>query len=202
MLSHEPKNYALLGYDGRLVLKGVAFRSSRAEPFGEAFLRRALARLLAADVRGVRDEYVATIAALRERALPTYDVSSRVRLTKTPEGYLAVRAERRELTYEAMLAAGRTRWTVGERVRVYRTRSGGGGLVVDAEDGARADGGSDPRDYDADHYVRVLREIFAERLSRALAVEVFAAVVADPRQPSLFETSLDDARPILTRLGA
>ncbi|HEY6553132.1 MAG TPA: ribonuclease H-like domain-containing protein, partial [Vicinamibacteria bacterium] len=28
MLSHEPKNYALLGYDGRLVLRGVAFRSS------------------------------------------------------------------------------------------------------------------------------------------------------------------------------
>ena len=39
MLSHEPKNYALLRYDGSLVLRGVAFRSSRAEPFGEAFLR-------------------------------------------------------------------------------------------------------------------------------------------------------------------
>src|SRR5205823_5895557 len=36
MLSHEPKNYALLRYDGSLILRGVAFRSSRAEPFGEA----------------------------------------------------------------------------------------------------------------------------------------------------------------------
>ena len=43
MLSHEPKNYALLGYDGSLLLRGVAFRSSRAEPFGEAFLRRSIA---------------------------------------------------------------------------------------------------------------------------------------------------------------
>ena len=43
MLSHEPKNYALLGYDGSLLLRGVAFRSSRAEPFGEAFLRQAIA---------------------------------------------------------------------------------------------------------------------------------------------------------------
>ena len=60
MLSHEPKNYALLGYDGTLVLRGVAFRSSRAEPFGEAFLRRAIARLLAGDVVGVRDAYLAT----------------------------------------------------------------------------------------------------------------------------------------------
>ena len=39
MLSHEPKNYALLGYDGALHLRGVAFRSRRAEPYGEAFLR-------------------------------------------------------------------------------------------------------------------------------------------------------------------
>ena len=33
MLSHEPKNYALLTYGGALILKGVAFRSSRAEPY-------------------------------------------------------------------------------------------------------------------------------------------------------------------------
>ncbi len=48
MLSHEPKNYALLAYDGTLLLRGVAFRSSRAEPFGETFLRRAVGLLLAA----------------------------------------------------------------------------------------------------------------------------------------------------------
>ena len=50
MLSHEPKNYALLPYTGPLVLRGVAFRSSRAEPFGEAFLRRAIERLLAGEL--------------------------------------------------------------------------------------------------------------------------------------------------------
>jgi DNA polymerase, archaea type len=42
MLSQEPKNYALLRYDGSLILHGVAFRSSRAEPFGEAFLQKAI----------------------------------------------------------------------------------------------------------------------------------------------------------------
>ncbi|MET0283954.1 MAG: 3'-5' exonuclease, partial [Polyangiales bacterium] len=46
MLSHEPKNYALLGYDGKLALRGVAFHSSRSEPFGVRFLQLALARLL------------------------------------------------------------------------------------------------------------------------------------------------------------
>ena len=60
-------------------------RSSRAEPFGERFLRRAIARLLAGDVAGVREAFLETADALVRRALPSFDVSSRVRLTKTPE---------------------------------------------------------------------------------------------------------------------
>jgi DNA polymerase, archaea type len=108
MLSHEPKNYALVAYDGTLVLRGVAFRSSRAEPFGEAFLRRALSCLLSGDVAGVRDAYLTTVMALRRREVTTFDVSARVRLTKTPAQYLQAREDRRELTYEALLASGRS----------------------------------------------------------------------------------------------
>ena len=97
MLSHEPKNYALLGYDGTLVLRGVAFRSSRAEPFGETFLRRAIGRLLVDDVPGVRDAFLETLDALRRRELPTRELSSLVRLTKSPGQYLSTRDSRREL---------------------------------------------------------------------------------------------------------
>jgi DNA polymerase I len=201
MLSHEPKNYALLTYGGGLILKGVAFRSSRAEPFGDAFLRRAIERLLVGDLPGIRDAFAQTVSALRRREVATYDVSSRVRLTKSPARYLAARDRRREVTYEALLGAGRTTWTIGERVRVYRTASGGAGLVGDGEDGSRADGTHEPRDYDVDHYVRVLRDNFAERLSRALRPEHFAAIVTDPEQPSLFDAQLESAVPVLTRLG-
>ena len=202
MLSHEPKNYALLTYGGGLILKGVAFRSSRAEPFGEKFLRAAIDRLLAGDLRGIRDVYARTIAALRRRELATYEVSSRVRLTKTPARYLATRERRRELTYEALLVAGRSNWIAGERVRVYRTQEGGAGLISEAEDGAREEDAPDPRDYDVEHYVRVLRDNFAERLSRALAAEHFAAITTDPEQPSLFDGLLDSAEPLLTRHGS
>jgi DNA polymerase elongation subunit (family B) len=201
MLSHEPKNYALLTYGGGLILKGVAFRSSRAEPFGEAFLRRALERLLVGDVPGVRTAYVETVEALRRRDVTTYDVSSRVRLTKTPARYLAVRDRRRELTYEALLAAGRTTWTIGERVRVYRTETGVAALVPEGEDGSRLDDRRVPRDYDVEHYVRVLRDTFSERLSRALRPEHMLAVVADPIQPSLFDDELVSAEVTLTRLS-
>ncbi|MEZ4315556.1 MAG: DNA polymerase domain-containing protein [Polyangiaceae bacterium] len=204
MLSHEPKNYALKKYSGEVVLRGVAFRSSRAEPFGEDMLRRALARLLVGDVAGVREEYVRTVLSLRRRELPSSAVAALVRLTRSREQYLAIRDRRRELPYEAALASGSGHWRPGERVRVYRQAGGRGALLPPPGDDDRPDGAStseyspaDPRDYDIEHYVRVLRVNFASRLVRAFAPEDFNAVFEDPEQPSLFAPDLRQARPIL-----
>jgi DNA polymerase elongation subunit (family B) len=193
MLSHEPKNYALLRYDGSLVLRGVAFHSSRAEPFGERFLREASRLLLSGDIPGVRDVYARTIALLRTRALPTADVAALVRLTKTPQEYLATRAQRRELPYEALLANGREHWSPGDRARVYRATAGRAGLLPDAHAEK-----PDPRDYDATYYTRVLRDIYASRMARALSRETFEAVFADPDRPTLFSVTLANAEPVLT----
>src|SRR5258707_7392021 len=197
MLSHEPKNYALLGYDGTLLLRGVAFRSSRSEPFGEQFIRRSLKRLLVGDVVGVRDIYLATIDALKSRTVSTHDVSSRVRLTKSPTQYERVRARRRELPYEAMLANGRGDWSVGDRIRVYRKQNGEGGLVDTAGDDPIAE---PARDYDAEYYVRLLRETYAARMARAFTKEDFGTMFADPDQFSLFTPPIESICPILTSL--
>jgi len=269
MLSHEPKNYALLPYGAPLILRGVAFRSSRAEPFGEQFLRTAIEHLLAGDLVAVQRVYIATVDALRRRTIATRDVAARVRLTKSPAQYAATRDTRHELSYEAVLASGRTDWTVGEHVRVYRATRGRSRLIVDLDDDDAAEAEADdptddapataarpraataiainptaspatstaaavaapttapastavaapastavaapatapaaastadPRDYDVEHYLRVLRDTYAARLVRALAPEDFAAVFADPEQPSLFARSLTGARPILTTI--
>jgi DNA polymerase elongation subunit (family B) len=194
MLSHEPKNYALLEYDGSLILRGVAFRSSRMEPFGAAFLRRAIGCLLRDDVAGVREEYLDTVDALRARAISTFDVSSRVRLTKSPEEYLETRDNRRELPYEAMLASNRPEWSVGDRVRVYRTRRGTGRIVADAGEPGEGD---DPRDYDVEWYVRLLRETFAARMVRAFTTDDFAIVFPHPDQLSLFAPDIGSVRTTL-----
>jgi len=69
--------------------------------------------------------------------------------------------------------------------------------VIDELDDEALD---DARDYDADHYVRVLRDQYASRFSRALAPDDFAAVFADPDQLSLFAPSLAAMRPVLTRV--
>jgi DNA polymerase elongation subunit (family B) len=123
MLSHEVKNYALLTYSGQLIVRGVALRSSRAEPFGERFLRQALLCTLTNDIHGLRKAFLDTVSALHNRSLPATDLGARVRLSKTPEAYLSSRASHPEPQYEALLAAGRTRWYPGERVRYYRTRA-------------------------------------------------------------------------------
>jgi DNA polymerase, archaea type len=213
MLSHEAKNYALLGHDGALVLRGVAFRSSRVERFGQQFLRDALSHLLRGEVAAVREVYIDTLQRLRTRVLATADVSARVRLTKTAAEYLAAREQRRELAYEALLASGRREWSTGEQVRVYRA-IGGRAALLDESDGQPAGlGGSDangtaselapaadPRDYDVDYYARLLRDVFGSRLARALSAEDFRAVFADPEQLTLFGADLSHARTILTVL--
>lgn len=199
MLSHEPKNYALLTYDGKLLLRGVAFRSSRAEPFGKAFLRHSIGRLLAGDIVGIRDVYLATLDALRRCELPTYDVSSSVRLTKTPARYFETRDSRRELPYEALLASGRTTWSVGDRIRVYRTKIGSGGLVEEPENEASAIGSPDRRDYDVDHYARLLRETFAARMARAFTPTDYSALFADSSQLLLFTLPISAIRTVLNK---
>jgi hypothetical protein len=177
----------------------VAFRSSRAEPFGEVFLRKAITHLLAGDVGGVREAYLAALDRLRRRELPTREVSSRVRLTKTPAEYFATRESRRELPYEAMLASGRTSWRTGDRVRVYRRRNGGCGLLEEGEGDPPGASSGDDRDYDADHYARQLRQTFASRLACAFTPADYETVFADPDQLSLFLPTMTTIGTILEK---
>jgi DNA polymerase, archaea type len=85
---------------------------------------------------------------------------------------------------------------------VPRPRSdGAGGVVPDPDDEnvtPSVAAGADRRDYDVDHYVRVLRDNFASRLDRAFAPQDFAVVFADPEQPSLFAPALSGIRAILS----
>ncbi|HZU07550.1 MAG TPA: DNA polymerase domain-containing protein [Chloroflexota bacterium] len=180
MYSHAAKNYVLRGYDGRIRMVGVAFRSSRSEPYGEQFLTAAMPYILAEDLEGLRRLYLDWVARLRRRAVPVHDLCVTMPLTKSPERYRASR--RREEAYEVLLAAGRTSWRVGERVQYYQAVGGRKKLVEDYAD-----------DYDPEPYVRKLRTTYAQRLVHALGEETLRAVFAEPApeatsiQPALFE---------------
>lgn len=202
MFSHEVKNYALLTYSGALIMRGVALRSSRAEPFGDRFLQKALRCALLGDSPGVRQTLLETIAALRSRQFSAADVAARVRLTKPPEVYQTTRAAQREQQYEALLNAGRNDWAIGERVRMFRAEGGAAVWLPDeTEDDIDTSGSShaaqaaERRDYDVEHYLQVLLTSYASRLRKAYSREDFEQLFRLDEQLSLFDLPLEQIQP-------
>jgi hypothetical protein len=95
-----------------------------------------------------------------------------------------------------MLASGRSDWSTGDRVRVYRTKNGEG-AVVRSDDDDTSQHRAETRDYDVEYYVRLLRDSFATRLARSFTPYDFSTVFADPDQPSLFAESIENVRTTL-----
>jgi DNA polymerase, archaea type len=178
------------------------------------------------DVVGVRDAYLEVMAALRERRLTASDVAARVRLSKTPEAYLANKATRPEAAYEALLMAGRTTWSPGERVRFYRTRGGSVWIPEESEETSAGQGwerregeekersqraGAAPmhhddvanrRDYDMEHYLRVLFTSYAARLRKAYTPDDFERLFRTDEQLGLFDQPIEQIQPIWIRYQA
>jgi DNA polymerase I len=190
MLSHETKNYALLTYDDKVILRGVAFRSIKFEPFGERFLRQSVGALLRGDIPGIRQIYMEISDAIRKRILPISDVSTRCRLTKSSHQYLTTRPTRRELPYEALLASGRTEWNPGEQIYCYRISGSRAALLPSGKV-------ADSHDYDVSYYLRLLDETYAARLARAFTSEDFSTLFGSVSQMSLFSKPIEDINAIL-----
>jgi hypothetical protein len=72
-------------------------------------------------------------------------------------------------------------------------------VIEEPDDGAAAMENSDLRDYDVDHYARVLRETYAARLASAFTPEDYEALLADPEQMSLFMPPIATMRTVLTK---
>ena len=78
---------------------------------------------------------------------------------------------------------------------MFRARDGSAGLVTDRA--GTDDGKTDSRNYEVEHYLRVLRDTYASRLARAFEPADFAALFADPDQASLFPPAYGEIRPVL-----
>jgi len=163
-------------------------------------------------VVGAREAFLETVEALRSRRLPASDVATLVRLSKTPQAYLAVRFSHAEPQYEALLSAGRTTWTPGERVRFYRARGGKAVWLPDEADEFEVDeaqgagsGQSVPgqsqasqRDYDVEYYLQLLLS-YAERLRKAFAPEDYAQIFRLDGQVGLFDRPIETIQPCWIR---
>ena len=127
MLSLKLKNYALLEYDGRVILKGSSLRSRREELYLRRFLRDAVSRLLQPEQFGsIRDYYLDTAERVITGQLDADDLSRWETVTDQTHSS----GSNRRLAD----AIGRQR--VGERVQVYQRNDGRIALMSEYSDDA------------------------------------------------------------------
>jgi len=178
------------------------------------FLLQAFRCAMHDDITGIVQCYWETQEALRQRLLPASDVATRMRLSKDSKTYLSKRAKHTEAQYEALLVAGRKQWRTGERVRFYRSQQGmpvwlpdeadDASPISEEEDGDEVEESeesllpaastipfNDRQDYDIEHYLRILRDSYAERLRVIFEAEDFSQLFRLDGQQGLFDRPIE-----------
>ncbi len=119
MVSLKVKNYVLVGYDGRKILKGASLRSRADEPYGREFLARAIDRLIAGDLAALARDYEELSRAIARGLLPVEQIARRERVTEKTFRSAAKRRSR-EVARDA---------SVGDTMLVYQRADGSLGLA-------------------------------------------------------------------------
>jgi DNA polymerase elongation subunit (family B) len=189
MFSYKMKTYALLDEEGRVRLRGSAFRSRGIEPFQRQLIEeivRLLLRGRGPEARGVVDRWLADFAAHR---VPVRAFARTETLQDAPDVYREkVRTGLRAASaaYELAEASGRA-WQPGDQVSYYVA---GRGSRVAVNEQARLATGWDPArpDENVDYYQGKVLEVW-ERFRRFAEQKGLAPYTGEPEpsaQLSLF----------------
>ena len=133
MISYMKKNYALLGYDNIMLLKGSSLTSRSGEKFGRDFVRRGFETLLTEDINGLHDLFIEYRNKILNHELDVSEFSKTETLKNSLEQYLAdVKNGKRSksITYEIAIKAG-LGITKGDRITYYVSGSGTGSSSYD-----------------------------------------------------------------------
>ncbi len=126
MFSYKSKNYALLGYDGGVTIRGSSLRSRGMEPYLREFLREAIELLLSEGCAAIQRLYDRYAGRLMARDFDIGWVSRTETLNESPATYqLKLRAGRRNraAAYEIALTGERP-YAAGDQVSYYISGSG------------------------------------------------------------------------------
>ena len=214
MVSHAIKNYALLSYSGELLVRGAAMRSSRSEPFGVRFLLQAFHCAMQDDIEGIVQCYRETQEACGKdnypsRMWPRACAYPRTRKPILPSGRSIPRrnmrrcwrleessgvpvsacvsiARNRECRSGCpkrpmMLLRSRTR-----RMQMRPRKARNCSCLLPS-----APSLTDRRDYDSEHYLRILRDSYAERLRVVFEAEDFSQLFRLDGQQGLFDRPIE-----------
>jgi DNA polymerase elongation subunit (family B) len=134
MFSYKLKTYALLDTEGRVSLRGSAFRSRGLEPFQRRLIEEIVGALLAGrgpDARAAVDRWLSDFAG---RRVPSRTFARTETLHETLEAYreaLAAGTRNPSAAYELAAAAGRG-WQPGDQISYYVAGRGAAVAVNEA----------------------------------------------------------------------
>ncbi|NUN70573.1 MAG: DNA polymerase [Bacteroidetes bacterium] len=123
MLSYKKKNYALLQYDERIIIKGSSLISRSIERFGRTYLQQCVECLLNGRIAELHALYIEMERTIRSHGLEVADFARTEVLRDAPEEYRKdVEAGRRNrnAAYELALRSSRT-YRQGSRISYYIT---------------------------------------------------------------------------------
>jgi len=163
MFSYKAKNYALLGEDKKLSIKGAALKSRGLEKFQRIFIERAVRALLEGRPEDIPAMHAEFAAALRERKWDVGMFAKTEALQDSPEAYLrkiAASSRNRSAAFELALRS-RRKMQAGDRVAYYIA---GTKKSVTAYESARLIEEWDPenRDENAAYYLAKLDDLGAK----------------------------------------
>jgi DNA polymerase, archaea type len=133
MISYMKKNYALLGYDNIMTLKGSSLTSRSGEKFGREFVRKGFETLLTEDISGLHNLFTEYRNKILTHELDISDFSRTETLKNTLEQYLDdVKSGKRSksITYEIVIKSGMN-ITKGDRITFYVSGTGAGSASYD-----------------------------------------------------------------------
>jgi DNA polymerase, archaea type len=160
MLSYKMKNYALLDYAGRVIVRGSALRSRGLERYLRDFAGEAITLLLQGEGERVTELYRTCLERLRRHEFPIEALTRTETLRESPDSYrqkLASRKRNRSAAYELALGSDRE-FRAGDQVSYYVA---GKGKEVTAWENCRLADEYDPEraDENVSYYMEKLKQL-------------------------------------------
>ncbi|MCL4538970.1 MAG: DNA polymerase [Bacteroidetes bacterium] len=193
MLSYKKKNYALLGYDNKVRIRGSALISRSMEKFGREFIHTAIEFMLNENIQGLHELYVEYVRKIGRREIQLSKMVRTESVKESVDEYLsAVRANRRNRTasYEAAISAG-IDLRPGDRVSYYISgneptpRSFMNARLFDEDN-------PDQPEYNSNYYLRKLGE-YAQRFQEFFSPADFRKVFSSD-EDMLFKISVEGVK--------
>ncbi len=196
MLSYKMKNYALLGYDGKMKIKGSSLISRSMERFGRSYVQRCIDCMLRDDVDGLHQLYNLVHNDILEHKLEVRDFARTEALKDSVADYkreIEMGRRNRSAAYEVAMALERN-FKPGDSISYYIA---GNDANVKTSDFCKPVEAWDPNfpDENSAYYIRRLNE-FSEKFSEFFTPQDFRAVFSPD---DLFPFSSKGIQPITRR---